>query len=130
MAYCSASQAATDYDKLQSDCDDSGEDILKDAYRDGSYQTAVNKELATRLRLLDIHDFIVDLDLYDIPEDASKFYTIWRYSLAEAIADGNAHKVGSIFLEIFEPQVLELKSDVEDEFKNNPWKIERVLNDQ
>jgi len=106
-----------------------GEDILKDAIRDGSYATAVSKELATRLRLFEIHDFIVDLDLYDIPEDASKFYTIWRYSLAEAIADGNAHKVGSIFLEIFEPQVLELKSDVENELKNNPWKIERVLND-
>ena len=106
-----------------------GDGILVDAYRDGSYQTAVNKELATRLRLFEIHDFIVDLDLYDIPEDASKFHTIWRYSLAEAIADGNAHKVGSIFLEIFEPQVLELKSDVENELKNNPWKIERVLND-
>ena len=106
-----------------------GDGILVDAIRDGSYATAVTKELATRLRLFEIHDFIVDLDLYDIPEDASKFHTIWRYSLAEAIADGNAHKVGSIFLEIFEPQVLELKSDVENELKNNPWKIERVLND-
>jgi len=129
MAYCSASQAATDYDKSQSDTNKLGHGILVDAIRDGSYATAVNKELATRLRLFEIHDFIVDLDLYDIPEDASKFYTIWRYSLSEAIADDNAHKVGSIFLEIFEPQVLDLKSDVEDEFKQNPWKIERVLND-
>ena len=129
MTYCRVDEAATDHDKSQSDINKLGEDILKDAIRDGSYQTAVNKELATRLRLFEIHDFIVDLDLYDIPEDASKFHTIWRYSLAEAIADGNAHKVGSIFLEIFEPQVLELKSDVENELKNNPWKIERVLND-
>ena len=106
-----------------------GEDILKDAIRDGSYQTAVNKELATRLRLFEIHDLIVDLDLYDILNDASQFYTIWRYSLAKAIADGNCHKVGSIFLEIFEPQVLELKSEVENEFEDNPWRIERVLND-
>ena len=129
MTYCRVDEAATDHDKSQSDINKLGEDILKDAYRDGSYQTAVNKELATRLRLFEIHDFIVDLDLYDIPTDASQFYTIWRYSLAEAIADGNAQKVGSIFLEIFEPQVLELKVEVENELKNNPWKIERVLND-
>ena len=106
-----------------------GDGILVDAIRDGSYATAVSKELATRLRLFEIHDFIVDLDLYDIPTDASQFYTIWRYSLAEAIANGNAHKVGSIFLEIFEPQVLELKVEVENELKNNPWRIQRVLND-
>ena len=125
-----ANYADTMRDANEANRDHLGDSILKDAIRDGSYKTAVNKELATRLRLFEIHDLIVDLDLYDIPENASKFYTIWRYSLAEAIADGNAHKVGSIFLEIFETQVLELKSEIEDEFEENPSKIEEVLNDQ
>jgi len=129
MTYCSASQAATDYDQSQSDRDQLGENILKDAYRDGSYKTAVNKEIATRLRLSELEELLGRIDLYDIPEDASAVYTIWRYSLAEAIADDNAHKVGSIFLEIFEPKILELKSEIENEFEENPWQIERVLND-
>ena len=121
--------ADTMRDASEANRDHLGDGILKDAIRDGSYKTAVNKEIATRLRLCELEELLANIDLYDIPTDASAVYTIWRYSLSEAIADDNAHKVGSIFLEIFEPQVLDLKSDVEDEFKQNPWKIERVLND-
>jgi hypothetical protein len=124
-----ANFADTLRDASEANRDQLGDGILKDAIRDGYYATAVNKEIATRLRLSELEELLGKIDLYDIPEDASAVYTIWRYSLAEAIADDNAHKVGSIFLEIFEPKILELKSKIENEFEKNPWQIERVLND-
>ena len=120
--------ADTIRDASEANRDHLGDGILKDAIRDGSYKTAVNKEIATRLRLSELEELLNDIDLYDIPKDASAVYTIWRYSLAEAIADDNAHKVGSIFLEIFEPKILELKSEIENEIEENPWKIEEILN--
>ena len=128
MAFCSASQAATDYDKSQSDRDDYGQGILDQAKRDGDYDKAFSKQLAENLRLDDLDSFIAENGLFNIPPSYGNFYHNFRYSIYRALAEGDEKRLGQIMLEIFKPIIDEKREETEQELDENPWLIQEVLN--
>ena len=128
MTYCSATDSATREDARQSKRDNEGNNIFTDAVESGDYDRAFNKELASNLRLGDLESFIAENGLFDIPPVAGNFYTQFRYSIYEAIADGDEARVGQIMMEVFKPFIDEKRQETEEEFEENPWKIQAVLN--
>jgi len=128
MSFCSTTHADTQRDASESKRDNQGDNIFTDAVESGDYDRAFNKELASNLRLGDLESFIAENGLFDIPSAAGNFYTQFRYSIYEAIADGDEARVGRIMLEVFKPFVDEKRQETEEEFEGNPWEIQAVLN--
>ena len=129
MSLCQTEFADTQRDASESKRDNEGNNIFTDAVESGDSDRAFNKELASNLRLGDLESFIVENGLFDIPPSYGNFYTQFRYSIYEAIADGDEARLGLIMMDVFKPFVEETRQETEKEFEQNPWKIRKVLND-
>lgn len=129
MAYCSASQAATNYDKSQSDRDDYGEAILTDAQRDlypnkTLFNMALQKELSQRLTMTHIQEHIVDA----MNDPCGNFFRIRLEQLPEAILDDDELLSAILMRSVWQAIKKPLINEIKNEFEDNPWKIEEVLN--
>ena len=128
MTLCITDFATTQFDKSQADRDELGEAILADAILSGEYKRAFNKRVAENLRLDDLDEFIADNGLFTIPPSYGNFYHNFRHSIYRALAEGDEQRCGQIMLEIFKPIIDEKRNETEQEFDENPWLIEEVLN--
>ena len=128
MSLCHTDLETTREDARQSKRDSEGNNIFTDAIESGEYGRAFKKELASNLRLGDLESFLSENGLFDIPPSYGNYHTQFRYSIYEAIADGDEARVGQIMLEVFKPFVDEKRQETQEEFEHNPWKIQAVLN--
>lgn len=121
--------ADTMRDASEANRDQLGDGILKDANRDlypnkTQFNNALQKELSQRFTMTYIQEHIVDA----MNDPCGNFFRVRLQQLPEAILSDDELLSAILMRSVFQAIKKPLVAEIENEFEENPWRIEEVLN--